>query len=207
MQVFHKEGKLKDGTIVTLRPMVATDRDKLIDFFSRVAEKDRQFLRNDVRNPQVIDTWVHNIDYHKVFPLLAEVADRIVGDATLHMRRSGWKRHLGNVRVVVAQEYQRRGLGTLLINEIAELAIEFGLEKLVSEIYFHAPGALAAFKRAGFGVKAVFEDLVKDLYGNNADMIVMVCDVEARRDRLWGQRLLAPGDGPTGTGKPQPHQT
>jgi len=189
MQGFRKEGILKDGTRVILRPMVREDRDKLIDFFSRVADEDRQFLRNNVRDPKVIETWVNNIDYHKVFPLLAEVDDKIIGDATLHMRRSGWKRHLGNVRVVVAKEYQRRGLGTLLINEIAELATEFGLEKLVSEIYFNAPGALAAFKRAGFGVKAVFEDLVKDQYGNNADMIVMVCDVEARRDRLRARAL------------------
>lgn len=189
MQGFRKEGKLKDGTVVVLRPMVKDDRDKLMDFFSRVSDHDRQFLRSNVRDPKVIDAWVNHIDYHKVFPLVAELDDRIIGDATLHMRRTGWKRHLGNVRVVVANEYQGRGLGTLLINEIAELAGEFGLEKLVSEIYFNAPGAIIAFKRAGFGVKAVFEDLVKDLYGNNADMIVMVCDVEARRDRLRGRNL------------------
>ena len=189
MQGFRKEGKLKDGTIVVLRPMVQEDRDKLMDFFSRVSEQDRQFLRSNVRDPKIIETWVRHIDYNKVFPLVAELNDRIIGDATLHMRRTGWKRHLGNVRVVVANEYQGRGLGTLLINEIAELAGEFGLEKLVSEIYFNAPGAIIAFKRAGFGVKAVFEDLVKDLYGNNADMIVMVCDVEARRDRLRGRTI------------------
>ncbi|MGQ9921797.1 MAG: GNAT family N-acetyltransferase [Desulfobacca sp.] len=189
MQGFRKEGILKDGTRVIIRPMVREDRDKLIDFFSRVADEDRQFLRNNVRDPKIIESWVNNIDYHRVFPLLAEVADKIIGDATLHMRRSGWKRHLGNVRVVVAKEYQCRGLGTLLLNELAELATEFGLEKLVSEIYFNAPGALAAFKKAGFGVKAVFEDLVKDQYGNNADMIVMVCDVEARRDRLRARAL------------------
>ncbi len=191
MQGFRKEGKLKDGTKVILRPMVREDRDKLIDFFSRVADEDRQFLRNNVRDPKVIETWVNNIDYYKVFPLLAEVDDKIIGDATLHMRRTGWKRHLGNVRVVVAHEYQRRGLGTLLLNELAELAGEFGLEKLVSEIYFNSPGALTAFKRAGFGVKAVFEDLVKDQFGNNADMVVMVCDVEARRDRLRARALAS----------------
>lgn len=188
MENYRKEAVLKDGTKVILRPMVKEDRDKLIDFFSRVDEKDRQFLRNDVRDPAVIDHWVQNIDYRKVFPLLAEVDGKIVGDATLHMRQSGWKRHLGNVRVVVAKEYQRRGLGTLLINELAELASELGLEKLVAEIFFNAPGALTAFKRAGFSVKAVFEDLVKDIYGNNADMVVMVCDVEARRDRLAAKK-------------------
>jgi GNAT superfamily N-acetyltransferase len=184
MAGFVKESILKDGTSVTLRPMVKEDREKLIDFFSRVAEPDRQFLRNDVRSPEVIDNWVNKIDYNKVFPLLAEVNGKIVGDATLHMRKTGWKRHLGNVRVVVSKDFQRKGLGTLLINELTELAGEMGLEKLIAEIYFNAPGALNAFKRAGFGVKAVYEDLVKDLYGNNADMIVMVCDIEARRDRM-----------------------
>jgi GNAT superfamily N-acetyltransferase len=186
-QEFRKIGILKDGTKVTLRPMVKEDRDKLIDFFLRVSDQDRQFLRNNVRDPKVIDNWVQHIDYHRVFPLLAEVDGKIVGDATLHMRRTGWKRHLGNIRVTVAEEFQGRGLGTLLINEIAELAVEFGLEKLISEIYFNAPGAITAFKNAGFVVKAVFEDLVKDIYGNNADMIVMVCDVEGRRDRLKGR--------------------
>ncbi|MBW1917544.1 MAG: GNAT family N-acetyltransferase [Deltaproteobacteria bacterium] len=184
MEGFRKEGILKDGTRVILRPMNQDDREKLIDFFSRVTEEDRLYLRSDVRNPKIIDHWVKHIDYKKVFPLLAEVDGKIIGDATLHMRKTGWKRHLGNVRVVVAKEYQNKGLGTLLINELAELAGEFGLEKLFAEIYFNAPAALNAFKRAGFGVKAVFEDLVKDRYGRNADMIVMVCDIEARRDPM-----------------------
>ena len=122
MEGFRKEGILKDGTRVILRPMNQDDREKLIDFFSRVTEEDRLYLRSDVRNPKIIDHWVKHIDYKKVFPLLAEVDGKIIGDATLHMRKTGWKRHLGNVRVVVAKEYQNKGLGTLLINELAELA-------------------------------------------------------------------------------------
>jgi RimJ/RimL family protein N-acetyltransferase len=97
------------------------------------------------------------------------------------MDKVGWKRHLGNIRLVVAKDYQGKGLGTLLINEIVELAGEFGLEKLVAEIHFQAAKALAAFKKAGFSVKAVFEDLVKDLQGRNCDLVVMVCDVQARK--------------------------
>jgi RimJ/RimL family protein N-acetyltransferase len=183
MQAYQKEGVLKDGSRVILRPLVKEDRDKLLDFFQRLDEKDLLFLRSDVRNPEVIDRWVNNIDYRRAFPLLAEAQGRIVGDATLHMRRVGWKRHLGNVRVVVAKDYQNRGLGTLLINEIVELAGEFGLEKLVAEIHFQAQGALKVFKRAGFSVKAVFEDLVKDLTGQSSDLVVMICDVQGRDRR------------------------
>lgn len=177
---YSKEGVLKDGTRVKLRPLVKEDREMLLKFFQGLDAKELSFLRSDVRDPAVIDHWVNNIDYHRVFPLVAEVDGRIVGDVTLHMRKVGWKRHLGNVRVVVAKDYQGRGLGTLLINEIVELAGEFGLEKLLAEIHLQAQGAFAAFKKAGFSVKAVFEDLVKDLAGKSSDLVVMICDVQAR---------------------------
>ena len=141
---------MKDGSRVSLRPMVKEDREKLLEFFRGLDDKDLSFLRNDVRDPAVIDHWVNHIDYHRVFPLVAEADGRIVGDVTLHMRKVGWKRHLGNVRVVVAKDYQGRGLGTLLINEIVELAGEFGLEKLIAEIHLQALGALAPSKRPAF---------------------------------------------------------
>jgi RimJ/RimL family protein N-acetyltransferase len=180
MAYYYKEGVLKDGARVKLRPLVKEDREMLLKFFQDLDEKELSFLRNDVRNPAVIDRWVNRIDYHRVFPLVAEADGRIVGDASLHMRKVGWKRHLGNVRVVVAKDYQGRGLGTLLINEIVELAGEYGLEKLVAEIHLQALGAFTAFKKAGFSVKAVFEDLVKDPAGKSSDLVVMVCDIQAR---------------------------
>jgi L-amino acid N-acyltransferase YncA len=183
MSAYYKEGVLKDGTRVILRPLVKEDREKLMDFFRRLDERELSFLRNDVRDPGVIDNWVSHIDYQRCFPLVAEVQGRIVGDATLHMRKMGWKRHLGNVRVVVAQDFQNRGLGTLLINELVELAGEFGLEKLVAEIHFQAATALSVFKKAGFATKAVFEDLVKDPQGRSSDLVVMVCDVQGRDRR------------------------
>jgi RimJ/RimL family protein N-acetyltransferase len=178
MAPYSKEGILKDGTRVVLRPMVQGDRDLMVDFFQHVDPRDLLFLRSNVLDPAVIDHWVNHIDYQRVFPLVAEVNGRIVGDVTLHMRKVGWKRHLGNVRVVVARDFQGRGLGTLLINEIVALAGEFGLEKLVAEIHLQAATALAVFKKAGFSVKAVFEDLVKDPAGRSSDLVVMVCDVQ-----------------------------
>jgi RimJ/RimL family protein N-acetyltransferase len=177
---YSKEGVLKDGSRVKLRPLVKEDRDMLLKFFQGLDAKELSFLRSNVQDPAVVDHWVNHIDYHRVFPLVAEADGRIVGDITLHMRKVGWKRHLGNVRVVVSPDYQGKGLGTLLINEIVELAGEFGLEKLLAEIHFQAIGAFNAFKKAGFSVKAVFEDLVKDPAGKSSDLVVMICDIQAR---------------------------
>jgi len=183
MAPYYKEGILKDGSRVILRPMVKEDREKMLDFFQRVDPNDLLFLRSDVRDPAVIAHWLEHLDYQRVFPLLAESEGRIAGDCTLHMRKRGWKRHVGNVRVVVAKDFQNRGLGTLLINEIIEMAQEFGLEKLVAEIHLQATGALTLFKHAGFSTKAVFEDLVKDPSGRSSDLVVMVCDVQALERR------------------------
>jgi RimJ/RimL family protein N-acetyltransferase len=171
MALYQKEGVLKDGSRVILRPMVKEDRDKLLDFFHRVDDQDLMFLRND---------WVNHIDYRSVYPLLAEADGRIVGNATLHMRKVGWKRHLGNVRIVIAKDYQGKGLGTLMVNEIIDLAAEFGLEKLIAEIHLLAHAALATFKKAGFSAKAVFEDLVEDPSGQKGDLVVMLCNVLSR---------------------------
>jgi ribosomal protein S18 acetylase RimI-like enzyme len=79
--------------------------------------------------------------------------------------------------VVVAPEYHDKGLGTLLVNEIVELAGEFGLEKLWAELPLNVPAAIAVFRKAGFSSKAVVEGLVKDLRGRSTDVVIMVCDI------------------------------
>ncbi|MBW1982569.1 MAG: GNAT family N-acetyltransferase [Deltaproteobacteria bacterium] len=179
----YKECKLKDGTRVLLRPLVAEDQEKLIAFFQSLPEEERIFLRHDVADVNVIKSWTEEIDYSRNYPLLAFVDDKIVGDVTLHRIPYGWKRHMGTVRVVVAPEYHNKGLGTLLINEIVELAAEFGLEKLWAELPLSSPAAIAVFRKAGFSSKAVIEGLVKDLHGRNTDVVIMVCDVGTQYDR------------------------
>jgi RimJ/RimL family protein N-acetyltransferase len=174
---YKKECKLKDGTVVLLRPLVSEDLKGLIDFFQSLPEDLRLYLRHDVTNVEVIKSWTENIDYSRTFPILALHGDRIVGDVSLHRIPFGWKHHIGTIRVVVAPEYQDKGLGTLLINEIVELAAEFGLEKLWAELPLSVPAAIAVFRKAGFSSKAVVEGLVKDLRGRNTDVVIMVCDI------------------------------
>jgi RimJ/RimL family protein N-acetyltransferase len=176
-EAYQKEGKLKDGSRVLLRPLGAGDQERLVAFFQSLPEKQRLYLRHDVTDPKVIKSWTEHIDYSRVFPLLALAGDRIVGDVTLHRIPHGWKRHIGTIRVVVAPDYHNKGLGTLLIHEMVELATEFGLEKLWAELPLNVPAAIALFRKAGFSSKAVIEGLVKDLRGRNTDVVIMVCDL------------------------------
>jgi len=171
---YPKRVVLQTGTAVTIRPMVKEDEGKLFAFFSRVPGEDRLFLREDVSRRDVIDAWARELDYERVLPLVTEVGDNIVGDATLHRRKSGWTSHVGKVRVVVDKDYRGKGLGTRLIEELIDVARKAGLELLVAEVMENQRTALAAFKHLGFEKEAVFYNHVKDLAGKEHNLVVMI---------------------------------
>jgi GNAT superfamily N-acetyltransferase len=184
IQELKKTGKLKDGTEVVLRPMDKTDRQHLGDFFNRLSPSVLQYVRNDVNDPQVLDKWFAQLDYNKVFPLLALIDNKIVANASLHRVAYGWRKHLATVRIVVDPEFHEKGLGTLMINELVDLAHEFGLEKLMVEFPLKAHSALAMFKKAGFSPRAVIEGLMKNRHGEALDVVIMVMDVAAYAGRI-----------------------
>jgi len=174
LTVYPKKVRLQSGTSVTIRPMVKEDADKLYAFFSRVPREDRLFLRDDVSIRDVIDSWTQELDYRKVLPLVAEVGGNIVGDATLHRRTFGWTSHVGKVRLVIDKDYRGKGLGTVLIEELIDIAKKAGLEQLVAELISDQTGALSAFKRLGFEKEAVFFNYVKDQVGEERNLVVMI---------------------------------
>ena len=120
LQKYQKEALLKDDTKITLRPMVAEDKDTLYEFFKKVPEEDLRYLRDDVTELSVVNRWADTLDYGRVLPLLALKDDRIIADATLHRRRSGWKWHLGMVRLFVDKDFRKIGLGHLMIEELVD---------------------------------------------------------------------------------------
>ncbi len=182
-----KQSKLKNGTVVTLRPMVKEDEEGLFEFFQELPDELTLFIRHNVKDRSVIQDWALRLNYDRVLPLLALAGDKIIGDASLHRVSHGWKRHIGRVRVVVSPQYQRQGLATLMLNELVTLGHELGLEKLWAEIPLDSPGAIRACKNAGFVCKAVIEGMVKDLRDQNIDVLIMVCDIPTFFDKRWRQ--------------------
>jgi GNAT superfamily N-acetyltransferase len=183
MKDLKKKGKLKDGTTVLLRPMIKEDRKGVGDFFNRLTPSVLQYVRNDVTDPKVLDKWFDQLDYNHVFPLLAFKNDQVVANASLHRVAYGWRKHLATVRIVVDPEFHGKGLGTLMINELVDLSLEFGIEKLMVEFPLRAHQALAMFKKAGFSPRAVIEGLMKDRHGVDLDIVIMVLDVAAYADK------------------------
>ena len=162
------------GDQYAVRPMVATDEAALLDFFRRVPDADRFYLKEDVTSPEVIGRWFEHLDYGRVLPLVATKDERIIGDGTLHHSRSGARRHVAEVRVVVDPDYRNLGVGRGLLRCLADLAHQRDIEKLRFEIVaeMEEPARRAA-QIVGFVPVAVLHGHVHDLDGTPRDLVIM----------------------------------
>ena len=178
---YPKTYHLKDGTVVDLRLMTKDDFQALHDFFAALPEEDRMFLKEDVTEPSVIQTWIRRLDYDSVIPILAFVGSKLVGDATLHMQSHGWMRHVGEIRIVVAPEYQKKGIGTVLARELFYNAVRRGLGKIEAVAMEDQIGAIKSLERLGFKQEGLLKDYVLDMKGRKHNLIILTHNT----DELW----------------------
>src|SRR5512141_543013 len=94
------------------------------------------------------------LNYDRIYPLLAWKGNDIVADATLHKNLGGWMKHVGTIRIVVAKDFHRKGMGSVLANELFLHALKSGLEKVVAEMMEAQPGAKRVFEKLGFKLEA-----------------------------------------------------
>jgi len=174
---YPKTFNLKDGTSIILRPMTRDDEHDIYLFFSSLPEETRRYLRNDVTNRKIIAGWMRELNYDITLPILAEHEGNIIAITTLHRQTFGWGRHVGEVRVVLRPDFQGRGLGSLLFQEICVIAVTSGLKKLVARIVTAREDAIKVFEKSGFKRIAVLKGYVKDINRNYADIAIMVKDL------------------------------
>lgn len=178
LEEYPKKVSLPDGAILTLRPMTRDDQYALYRFFISLSAEDRRFLRNDVTDRKMIEKWARNLDYEKVLPILAESDDKIVANATLHYQTFGWGRHIAELRITIAPEFQGRKLGSMLLEEIAALAAKGHVKKLLARVVTAREPLIRAFQKAGFSQVAVLKDFVQDVHQKSfADIALLVKEV------------------------------
>ncbi len=171
---YPKTISLDSGTAITLRPLLKQDEAALLEYFQTLPSEDRLCLKEDVTDPKVINSWIFEIDYLNLFPLIALNDGRIVGDATLHFSSIGWTRHQGEVRLTTSRDYRVKGLGTLLVQNIMDIATSLGLEQLSIEIPPMLDKAYYLFEKLGFKEAAHLRGFVRDIKGNESDLVIMI---------------------------------
>ena len=171
---YPKDIVLKDGTPVTLRPLDASDAAALVTFFQRIPADERWYLRHDVSDSALVRSWITDINYQRVIPIVAVREGQIIGDATLHRHRHGSRAHVGEIRLVIDPTVRAKRLGTWMVLDLIQLATGLGLEKLVAEIASSETAAIRALRHLDFVREAVIPELHKDASGTAYVLVIMV---------------------------------
>lgn len=165
---------LEDGSQITLRPLLKEDESALLEYFRDMPIEDRLCLKEDVTDPKVIENWIYTLDYDNLLPLIALDKGRIVGDATLHFSAIGWTQHQGEIRLTTDSQYRVKGLGTLLIENLIDIATRLGLKQLSAEMPPVLDKAFHLFEKLEFKEVAVLKDFVRDKEGTESDLVLML---------------------------------
>jgi len=164
---------LPSGERLLLRPLSKADKQGLVDLFARALPEDLEYFRDDAANAAVVESWVDNLDLRRVYPLIAVVDERIVGDATLHFRER-YHRHLAWVRIFLDRAYRRRGIGTLMLSSLVDIARRAGLQQLYTEVVSTQGAVIKAFQDVGFQPAVTLSDYFITSSGETLDMVIMV---------------------------------
>ena len=180
---YPKEVVLKDGQEAVIRRLQKEDEEKLRAFYAKIPDEDRWYMRYDVLDPSVVRKWFDGIDAATVHSVVAFCGDRIVAHASLHVRGYGSTRHVGRLRIMVLPEFRHKRLGTWMLLDLIQLAMDKGLRDLRSDFVVGIEDtAIDAARKLDFFEKACLKDYIKDPRGNRHDLMIMM----KRLHKDWG---------------------
>lgn len=165
--------RLKDQTEVLIRPMALDDAERSLAFFCALPEEDRACLRRDVTQPEIVQERLREMEQGKARRLVAIADDEIVADGALELTPFGWEKHIGELRLIVARPYQKRGLGVHMARALHDLAAKEQIEEVVVKMMRSQAPAQNIFRRLGFHEELLLRDYVRDGHGRKQDLVLM----------------------------------
>ena len=152
----ERDVRTLDGAIVHLRPIRPDDDARLVAFHSRLSSYS-VYLRFFGFHPTLSESEVRRftrVDYYDRLALVVEI-DGSLGAVGRYDRLEGTTE--AEVAFVVDDSLQHHGLGTLLLDELAQAAWSRGLTGFVAHTLTQNSNMLHVFWRAGFPVTTDFD--------------------------------------------------
>ncbi|OEU86029.1 acyl-CoA synthetase [Streptomyces abyssalis] len=199
---------LRDGGTALIRPITPDDAGRLVGFYERVSDESK-YYRFFAPYPRLSDRDVRRFTHHDYVDrvgLAATVGGEFIatvrydrvddsGRAATASSDEGESAQ-AEVAFLVRDDQQGRGVASALLEHIAAVARERGIQRFIAEVLPANTKMIKVFTDAGYSQHRSFEDgsvhLTFDLEPTERSLAVM----SAREQRAEGssvQRLLAPG--------------
>jgi ribosomal protein S18 acetylase RimI-like enzyme len=169
------------GLSVPIRALTPDDAPALTRFFAAIPEADRSFFKEDVGDPTVARRW---IDDDRGVRLVAEADGAMTGIVAV-WPGVGRASHVGDLRLVVAADCRRRGLGGDLARRAVADALRRGLTKMTVEVASEQQGTIDMFLAMGFRAEALLCDQLRDADGAFHDVVLLAHLAED----MWAEML------------------
>ena len=166
---------LRDGSTLRLRAPLAADADALLEFFAQLSDESRYKRFHGFPNlsPKLAEQFVEP-DWDERGALGGWLEGRMVALANYARLRD---RRAAEVAFTVGDGFQGRGIGTRLLERLAALAAEVGVEEFVAEVLPENRAMLAVFRDAGF-------DVTRELGGGEVEVRFPIAATERYRDQV-----------------------
>ncbi len=166
---------LRDGSTLRLRATAASDADALVDFFAGLSERSFYLRFHGIRHVDraLVEHFIAP-DWHDRGVLVGVAGDTIVAVAEFMRLRDETS---AEVAFAVADECQGRGIGTRLLEQLAERAANAGVERFVAEVLPENAAMLQVFRDAGF-------EVARELEGGEIEVRFPIAATETFRARV-----------------------
>ena len=149
--VGETEVELRDGTRVRVRPIRPSDRGMVLAGFERLSERSRyrRFLSATPRLSQPLLTYLTEVDQHDHVALIAvhEPSGEAAGVA--RFVREEHQSDAAEAAITVVDDWQGRGLGTRLLDLLADRAHEEGIARFTATLLAENREMLDMFEALG----------------------------------------------------------
>ena len=166
---------LRDGTTLRLRAPARDDADALLEFFRGLSQ---QSLHSRYHGMPAVDAHLVEpllqADGQETGVLIGFVEDRIVAVANFARLRDPTA---AEVAFAVADEYQHRGIGTRLLEQLAALAGAQGIERFLATVLPDNRQMLRVFEAAGF-------EVTRDAAGGEVELTFPIAPTERYLERV-----------------------
>lgn len=174
---------LNDGRNITVVVKERENIDEMAKFFSSLAPEDRLFLRRDVTQREVLEERARELESGAVFRLAAYDGERIIGEASLYRRPYSWNHHVGEMRIIIARDFQRAGVGSVLARELFLNAVSLNYRIVEAFMLTDDSAALRCVEKLGFKEECILKGHATDIRGAKRDLVVMTFST----DEMWDQ--------------------
>ena len=155
---------LKDGSSIFLRPIKSTDGSVLVDFFKNLSRETIYFrflTHLEKLQPETVRHLVE-IDYEKHFALAAilneEKGESVIGTCRYIVKE---KKDHAELTVVLRDDWQRKGLGRLMVLRVVEIARSKGIASIEILLDYRNEGMKRIFASLGYPVR--YESNILDI--------------------------------------------